>query len=122
LNSIVRPEHGTHYTSTVVRRGRDAHPSAAVSFSCVVLVWIPFADPALARPLLRRRLMHDLLIPGIAVADKLVRTVVVYGFLLVGLRLAGKRELSQVNAFDLVVLSNAAVPRLRATCAKWPGV
>jgi uncharacterized membrane protein YcaP (DUF421 family) len=48
--------------------------------------------------------MHDLLVPGITVADKLVRTAVVYGFLLVGLRLAGKRELSQVNAFDLVVL------------------
>jgi uncharacterized membrane protein YcaP (DUF421 family) len=48
--------------------------------------------------------MHDLLIPGITVADKLLRTVAVYGFLLVGLRLAGKRELSQVNAFDLVVL------------------
>ena len=48
--------------------------------------------------------MHDLLVPGITVADKLVRTAIVYGFLLLGLRLAGKRELSQVNAFDLVVL------------------
>src|SRR4051794_4739999 len=48
--------------------------------------------------------MHDLLVPGITIADKLIRTVAVYGFLLVGLRLAGKRELSQVNAFDLVVL------------------
>ena len=48
--------------------------------------------------------MHDLLVPGISVADKLVRTAAVYAFLLLGLRLAGKRELSQVNAFDLVVL------------------
>lgn len=48
--------------------------------------------------------MHDLLVPGIAVAEKLLRTAVVYTFLLLGLRLAGKRELSQVNAFDLVVL------------------
>ncbi|HEY4302889.1 MAG TPA: YetF domain-containing protein [Gemmatimonadaceae bacterium] len=48
--------------------------------------------------------MHDLLVPGIPIAEKLLRTVAVYGFLLLGLRLAGKRELSQVNAFDLVVL------------------
>lgn len=48
--------------------------------------------------------MHDLLVPGIAIGEKLLRTAVVYAFLLIGLRLAGKRELSQVNAFDLVVL------------------
>jgi len=48
--------------------------------------------------------MHDLLTPGIPVAEKLVRTFAVYAFLLVGLRLAGRRELSQLNPFDLVVL------------------
>jgi uncharacterized membrane protein YcaP (DUF421 family) len=48
--------------------------------------------------------MHDLLTPGIPFGDKLLRTAVVYAFLLVGLRLAGKRELSQLNPFDLVVL------------------
>ena len=36
--------------------------------------------------------------------EKAIRTVVVYGFLLVSLRLAGKRELVQLNPFDLVVL------------------
>ena len=46
----------------------------------------------------------DLWTPGISVADKMIRTLVVYGFLLLGLRLAGKRELSQLNPFDLVVL------------------
>ena len=46
----------------------------------------------------------DLLTPGISITDKLLRTVVVYTFLLVGLRLAGKREMSQLNSFDLVVL------------------
>jgi len=46
----------------------------------------------------------DLFTPGISVTDKLIRTVVVYVFLLVGLRLAGKREMSQLNSFDLVVL------------------
>jgi uncharacterized membrane protein YcaP (DUF421 family) len=48
--------------------------------------------------------MHDLWIPGISIGDKVFRTVIVYAFLLIGLRLAGKRELSQLNPFDLVVL------------------
>src|SRR5947209_5617 len=46
----------------------------------------------------------DLFIPGVPLAEKAVRTVLVYLFLLIGLRLAGKRELGQLNAFDLVVL------------------
>ena len=41
----------------------------------------------------------DLLTPGLPLVEKLVRTVVVYIFLLVGLRLAGKREMSQLNSF-----------------------
>lgn len=41
---------------------------------------------------------------GLPVAEKIVRPVVVYAFLIVGLRLAGKRELAQLNTFDLVVL------------------
>src|SRR5580765_6848627 len=48
--------------------------------------------------------MHDFLVPGIPILEKLARTLLVYGFLLVGLRVAGKRELSQLNSFDLVVL------------------
>src|SRR5258708_30928694 len=40
----------------------------------------------------------------ISVLEKVLRTIVVYGFLIVGLRLAGKRELAQLNPFDLVVL------------------
>jgi uncharacterized membrane protein YcaP (DUF421 family) len=47
---------------------------------------------------------HDIVIPGISLADKAFRTAVVYFFLLIGLRLAGKRELSQLNPLDLVVL------------------
>jgi uncharacterized membrane protein YcaP (DUF421 family) len=46
----------------------------------------------------------DILLPEIAVAEKILRTVVVYGFLLVAFRLAGKRLLGQLTAFDLVVL------------------
>ena len=47
---------------------------------------------------------QDLFALGIPVGEKLLRTVAVYAFLLVGLRLAGKRELGQLNPFDLVVL------------------
>jgi uncharacterized membrane protein YcaP (DUF421 family) len=43
-------------------------------------------------------------VPDVSIAEKLVRTVVVYAFLIGGLRVAGKRELSQLNPFDLVVL------------------
>jgi uncharacterized membrane protein YcaP (DUF421 family) len=47
---------------------------------------------------------HDLFTVGIPISEKLLRTFAVYAFLLVGLRLAGKRELGQLNPFDLVVL------------------
>lgn len=46
----------------------------------------------------------DLFYPGIPVVEKIIRTIIVYAFLLIGLRLAGKRELTQLNPFDLVVL------------------
>ncbi|HXG94322.1 MAG TPA: YetF domain-containing protein [Blastocatellia bacterium] len=47
---------------------------------------------------------NDLLHPDIPILEKIVRPVIVYFFLVIGLRLAGKRELAQLNPFDLVVL------------------
>src|SRR6266700_7086077 len=47
---------------------------------------------------------HDLFLKFPPVLEKMVRPVIIYGFLVVGLRLAGKRELAQLNPFDLVVL------------------
>ncbi len=47
---------------------------------------------------------NDLLVSGVPIVEKLLRTLVVYAFLIIGLRLAGKRELAQLNSFDLVVL------------------
>lgn len=47
---------------------------------------------------------HDLLSLGISPLDKVIRTVVVYAGLAVLLRLAGKRDLAQLNSFDLVVM------------------
>ena len=49
-------------------------------------------------------MLHDLFVSGIPIVEKFVRTLVVYVFLLIGLRLAGKRELGQLNPFDFVVL------------------
>src|SRR5213594_1842432 len=50
------------------------------------------------------KLWSDMFHLGAPVAEKVLRAVVVYAFLVVGLRLAGKRELAQLNPFDLVVL------------------
>jgi len=46
---------------------------------------------------------HMFSIP-IPIAEKLIRPVLVYGFLVLLLRLFGKRELAQLNPFDFVVL------------------
>jgi uncharacterized membrane protein YcaP (DUF421 family) len=50
--------------------------------------------------------MHwsDLWIPGEPILAKLLRPLIIYAFLVISLRLAGKRELAQLNPFDLVVL------------------
>lgn len=45
--------------------------------------------------------MFDLNVPAWEIVT---RTILVYGALLVGLRVAGKRELGQMTAFDLVVV------------------
>ena len=49
-------------------------------------------------------MVHDLVHLGISPAEKAVRTAAVYLVLLVLLHLSGKRQLAQLNSFDLVVL------------------
>ena len=46
----------------------------------------------------------DMFVVGLPLAEKILRPVIVYAFLVVSLRLSGKRELVQLNPFDLVVL------------------
>jgi uncharacterized membrane protein YcaP (DUF421 family) len=46
----------------------------------------------------------DLFTPDISILEKIARPIIVYVFLVVGLRLAGKRELAQLNTGDLIVL------------------
>jgi uncharacterized membrane protein YcaP (DUF421 family) len=46
----------------------------------------------------------DMFVLGLPLMEKILRPVFVYAFLVIGLRLSGKRELVQLNPFDLVVL------------------
>ena len=46
----------------------------------------------------------DMFVMGLPMLEKIIRPIIVYMFLVVGLRLSGKRELVQLNPFDLVVL------------------
>ena len=50
------------------------------------------------------KLWSDMFYLGLPVLEKILRPVIVYVFLVIGLRLAGKRELAQLNPLDLVVL------------------
>ena len=47
---------------------------------------------------------RDMFVMGLPLLEKILRPVFVYTFLVVSLRLFGKRELVQLNPFDLVVL------------------
>ena len=46
----------------------------------------------------------DMFTLGVPILEKIVRPAVVYIFLIIGLRIAGKRGLASLNSFDLVVL------------------
>jgi uncharacterized membrane protein YcaP (DUF421 family) len=49
-------------------------------------------------------LVSDLVDLGVPAPEKVVRSLLVFVFLVVALRLAGKRELAQLNVMDLAVL------------------
>src|SRR5476649_2215174 len=53
---------------------------------------------------LLQTLSHDMFHMPLPITEKILRPVVVYLFLIGFLRLFGKRELAQLNPFDLVVL------------------
>jgi uncharacterized membrane protein YcaP (DUF421 family) len=54
--------------------------------------------------LLSHPTIRDMFLLTVPVLEKVLRPWVVYTFLVIGLRLAGKRELAQINTFDLIVL------------------
>ncbi|HET7173312.1 MAG TPA: YetF domain-containing protein [Nocardioidaceae bacterium] len=47
---------------------------------------------------------HDIFTLGEPALDKVIRAVLIYAFLVLALRVAGKRELAQLNTLDFVVL------------------
>ncbi len=50
------------------------------------------------------KLWSDMFGLGLPILEKVLRPIIVYIFLVVALRLAGKREMAQLNPLDLVVL------------------
>ena len=50
------------------------------------------------------KMWNEIFALGVPLAEKMLRPVLVYFFLVVALRVFGKRELAQLNPFDLVVL------------------
>jgi len=49
----------------------------------------------------------DMFVITLPILEKILRPVIVYFFLVVMLRLSGKRELVQLNPFDLVGVADA---------------
>ncbi len=49
-------------------------------------------------------MLRDIFHLDVSVLEKLIRPVLIYAFLAVALRLAGKRELAQLNSLDFIVL------------------
>ena len=50
------------------------------------------------------QIWNDLFVSGVPLLEKVLRTVLVYVAIVVLLRLIGKRNLAQLNTFDLVVV------------------
>lgn len=46
----------------------------------------------------------NIFLPDVPVLEKIIRPAIVYAFLLIAFRVAGKRELGQMTPFDLIVL------------------
>ena len=51
-----------------------------------------------------RGMWNSIFVVGVPLAEKVLRPILTYIFLVVALRVFGKRELAQLNPFDLVVL------------------
>src|ERR1043166_8677148 len=49
-------------------------------------------------------MFHDMFVMHLPLLEKILRPIIVYVFIVIMLRIFGKRELAQLNPFDLVVL------------------
>lgn len=50
------------------------------------------------------KMWNDIFVVGAPLIEKILRPILIYCFLVIALRVFGKRELAQLNPFDLVVL------------------
>ena len=64
----------------------------------------PYQKEILMDKLVPMQTWADMFQLALPVFEKLARPIIIYTFLVIALRLAGKRELAQINTFDLVVL------------------
>ena len=48
--------------------------------------------------------LYDMFVPPISILEKMIRPLLVYAFLVLALKIVGKRLLAQLNPFDLVVI------------------
>jgi uncharacterized membrane protein YcaP (DUF421 family) len=62
------------------------------------------SGPQLQEEVAMHEIWKDMFLLALPLAEKILRPICVYVFLIVSLRLSGKRELVQLNPFDLVVL------------------
>jgi uncharacterized membrane protein YcaP (DUF421 family) len=53
---------------------------------------------------LEANIFNDLFVPDNSIIEKIIRPILVYIFLVIALRIFGKRELAQLNPFDLIVI------------------
>ena len=51
-----------------------------------------------------RESLTDMFVIGLPILEKMLRPILVYLFLVISLRIFGKRELTNINPFDFVVL------------------
>lgn len=65
---------------------------------------MPYSEAMFAFLLLSKSITQDMFGLGVPVAEKILRPIIVYVALVFLLRIFGKRELAQLNPFDLVVL------------------
>src|SRR5579862_8694378 len=78
--------------------------TAAAHYSSIVSRWHPLAAPAILVNMPHSQIIDHMFQLPLPILEKLARPVIVYLVLVILLRLFGKRELAQLNPFDLVVL------------------
>jgi uncharacterized membrane protein YcaP (DUF421 family) len=65
-----------------------------------------------------------LFVPDVTIAEKIFRSVIIYGFLLVAFRLTGKRQMGQFTPSDLVlflVIAREDIRELANAKSFWRG-